>query len=101
MSSTKDRFEDHLAQVEQAVAELESGNLPLEESIRRYELGVKALKECYSILDQAEKKIQQLVRDESGKLDVQPLEPGKDEPEPTAKPGPRRPAAKNEDETPF
>lgn len=109
MSATKDRFEDYLSQVELAVQELESGNLPLEESIKKYELGVKALQQCYKILDSAERKIQELVKDEAGRLELKPLEGGKAEetepqsrparkPAKPAEPPPKRP---HEDEEPF
>lgn len=104
MSNNKERFEDFLAQVEKAVAELEGGNLPLEESIKQYEQGVKALQRCYQILDGAERKIQELVKTEGGKLDVKPFKP--EEAEAPPKPvrnarkepeSPRRAAAEDED----
>ncbi len=108
MSNPKDRFEDHLAQVEKAVQELESGNLPLEESIQRYEQGVKALHRCYQILDNAERKIQELVKTEGGKLEVKPFKPEEAETSPKPARGaarkdadsPRRGSA-GEDDVPF
>lgn len=107
-TSGKDRFEDHLALVESVVRELESGNLPLEESIRKYELGKKALDQCYRILDSAERKIQELTRDEAGQAAAKPFDPVKsDDLEAPAK-GPRkaaRPADPSrrsaDDESPF
>ena len=57
MEKKKEKFEDHLQQVEDAVKNLESGELGLEASLEKYESGMKALKQCYSILEQAEKKI--------------------------------------------
>jgi exodeoxyribonuclease VII small subunit len=68
------KFEDFLKQVEEAVRSLESGNLGLEESIGRYESGMTALKRCYEILEQAEKKIEQLVRQKDGSLGTRPIE---------------------------
>lgn len=62
------KFEDYLRQVEEVVKSLESGKLGLEESIDKYEQGIKALRQCYSILDQAEKKIQVLVKEKDGSL---------------------------------
>ncbi len=64
----KEKFEDHLRQVEEAVKALEGGKLGLEESIERYETGIKALRQCYQILEQAEKKIQLLVKEKDGSL---------------------------------
>lgn len=67
MAAKKETFEDHLRQVEEAVRSLESGKLGLEDSIERYEAGIRAIKECYRILEAAEKKIQLLAREREGK----------------------------------
>ena len=72
----KERFEDHLRQVEEAVKALEGGKLGLEESIEKYETGIKALRQCYAILEQAEKKIQLLVKEKDGSLAAKDFEPG-------------------------
>jgi exodeoxyribonuclease VII small subunit len=71
----KEKFEDHLRQVEEAVKALEGGKLGLEESIEKYETGVKALRQCYAILEQAEKKIQLLVKEKDGSLAAKDFEP--------------------------
>ena len=79
-SPKKEKFEDHLKIVEETVRSLEGGKLGLEESIERYEQGIKALRQCYSILEQAEKKIQMLVKDKDGGLAARDYEPaGTDE----------------------
>lgn len=59
-SSKKERFEDHLKVVEEAIRGLESGNLDLEESLTRYEKGVASLKKCYELLAQAERRLEKL-----------------------------------------
>lgn len=82
----KEKFEDHLRQVEDAVKSLEGGKLGLEESIEKYELGVKALRQCYAILEQAEKKIQLLVKEKDGSLAAKDFEPGAED-----KPGRKKP----------
>ena len=64
----KEKFEDYLRQVEDAVRSLEGGKLQLEESIEKYEMGIRALRQCYLILEQAEKKIQLLVKEKDGSL---------------------------------
>ena len=64
----KEKFEDYLKQVEEAVKSLEGGKLGLEESIGKYEAGIKALKQCTVILEQAEKKIKVLVKEKDGAL---------------------------------
>ncbi len=73
----KEKFEDHLRLVEEAVKTLESGQLGLEASLEKYESGMKALKQCYSILDQAEKKIQLLVKEKDGSLSEKEFKSGK------------------------
>lgn len=66
----KPSFEECLAELEQIVAKIESGEIGLEESISRYEKGIKLLQQCRTILDAAEKKIQLLARGEGEQLAV-------------------------------
>jgi exodeoxyribonuclease VII small subunit len=54
------KFEELVAQVEDALQQLDSGDLPLEEALKRYEEGVAALRSCFGILKKAEKKVQLL-----------------------------------------
>jgi len=75
----KESFETYLSQVEDAVKSLEGGKLKLEESIEKYETGIKALRQCYAILDQAEKKIQLLVKEKDGTLSAKDFEPAGEE----------------------
>src|SRR5581483_5691672 len=75
----KEKFEDYLRQVEETVKSLEGGKLGLEESIEKYETGVKALRQCYSILEQAERKIQLLVKEKDGSLTAKDFEPAGEE----------------------
>jgi len=67
-------FEKSLDTLERIVDELESGHLTLDESLKRYEQGVAAHKECMGILDAAEKRIEELIRRDDGSLDTQPLD---------------------------
>jgi len=71
----KEKFEDYLRQVEETVKSLEGGKLGLEESIEKYETGIKALRQCYGILEQAEKKIQLLVKEKDGSLTAKDFDP--------------------------
>ena len=81
----KKSFEDSMAELEQIIEELETGELSLEESIERYERAYKAVKTCRDMLSTAERKIQLLVETEEGKLEEEPLDPSDedtgDEPE--------------------
>jgi exodeoxyribonuclease VII small subunit len=53
-------FEEALAELEEVVADLEGGELPLAEALERYETGVRRLKQCHQQLAQAERKIELL-----------------------------------------
>jgi len=75
----KESFETYLSQVDDAVKALEGGKLKLEESIEKYETGIKALRQCHAILDQAEKKIQLLVKEKDGTLSAKDFEPAGEE----------------------
>ncbi len=63
-------FEGALARLEQIVAQIEEGEVSLEESIEKYAEGIKLIKQCRTILDGAEKKIQILAEADDGSLAV-------------------------------
>ena len=67
------KFEDCLARLEQIVGKLEAGNLPLEESLTIFEEGVGLARNCSRYLEDAEKRIEVLARDESGTLGARPV----------------------------
>jgi exodeoxyribonuclease VII small subunit len=56
-------FEAAMARLEQIVAELESGKLPLEESLKKFEEGVTLGKTCREFLDRADVRIRTLTAD--------------------------------------
>lgn len=51
-------FEDSLGELQQIVARLEDGSLPLEESMLQFEQGVGLLRQCYQVLEAAEQRIE-------------------------------------------
>src|SRR5262245_35327943 len=55
------KFEQSLAELQQIVAQLEGGSLELEQSLAEFERGVKLLRTCYRVLEEAEQKIELLV----------------------------------------
>ena len=59
-------FEQALQQLEQIVQKLERGELPLEESLRLYEEGIRLSRLCHGKLEQAEGKIEMLMKDARG-----------------------------------
>ena len=54
----KQTFEEALEDLEKIVAQVEQGEIGLEESIDKYEQGMKLIKHCRAILAQAEKRIE-------------------------------------------
>ena len=60
-------FEASLAALEKIVRELERGDLPLEESLKLFEQGVKLSRECQERLNQAERRVEMLLRDTEGR----------------------------------
>ncbi len=56
-------FEQAFAELEDAVHKLESGELPLEESLALYERGQELAAYCAKLLDEAELKVQQVEAD--------------------------------------
>lgn len=67
-------FESQLAALEQIVRELERGDLPLEESLQKFEQGVRLSRECQERLNEAERRIELLLRDGEGRPLVAPLD---------------------------
>jgi len=55
---TKITFEQALTELETIVTDVEQGKISLEESIDKYEQGMKYIQYCRSILEQAEKRIE-------------------------------------------
>lgn len=50
-------FEESMKKLETIVTELENGNLNLDESVKKFEEGMKMAKQCNNILEKTEKKI--------------------------------------------
>lgn len=73
----KNNFEQSLDQLEKIVSELESGDLPLEESLKKFEEGMKLSKLCSQILDETEKKIVMLVKENDGRVSEVPFQDDK------------------------
>jgi len=74
-------FEDDLAALEAIVEALEEGELPLEESLKRFEDGIKLYRRCDKALTDAEKKIEILTKNASGELEARAFDETSGEPE--------------------
>lgn len=71
-SKTPD-FEHSLAQLEAVVERMEQGDLPIEEALKAFEEGVRLTRECQSVLEQSEQKVQ-LLMEEQGELKSRPFQ---------------------------
>ena len=79
MARKKENFEEALRKLEAIVAKMEEGDLPLEESLKAFEEGVKLAKLCTKKLDEAERKVEKLIRDQAGKLQTTPFSEEEDD----------------------
>lgn len=59
-------FEEAMTELQAVVTELEKGTLNLDDSVKKFEEGVKLSKKCNEILEKAEKKINLLVKTDDG-----------------------------------
>jgi len=74
-TATEPTFENAMDRLEAIVEQMESGKLPLEELIVRYEEGMNMVKVCQERLTAAEQKIEIIARDSAGQAVVKPFEP--------------------------
>ena len=68
------KFETALEELEQVVEQLESGDLSLEDALAAFEKGVGLVKLCNQKLTEVEKRVELLVKDKEGKLQLKPFE---------------------------
>jgi len=67
-------FEKAFEELEKAVDELESGGIPLDAALKKYEEGIKLARLCQARLDKAKAKIEILMKEKNGKFNVMPFE---------------------------
>ena len=68
------KFEAALEDLELVVEQLETGELSLEDSLEAFEKGVGLVKYCNQKLDEVEKKVELLVKDKEGTLQLKAFE---------------------------
>ena len=73
-SASGSTFEQDLEKLEALVNDLETGKLPLDEALRRFEAGVGLVRKCEKTLHEAERKIEMLVKGMDGELAAQPFD---------------------------
>ena len=69
----KQTFEKAMEELEEIVHELESVDLPLEKAIKKFEEGVQLAKFCSDKLDETEKRISILLKDQKGQIVEKPF----------------------------
>jgi exodeoxyribonuclease VII small subunit len=72
---SKEKFEDALGKLEKIVSKLEEGDIPLEESLKLFEEGIRLSRLCNHKLDEAEKKVEVLLKGKNGTLRPHPFDP--------------------------
>ncbi len=68
------KFEAALARLEEIVQELEKGDVPLEQSLKLFEEGIKLSRVCNKRLEEAERKVEILLKDKNGHIKAEPFE---------------------------
>ena len=68
-------FEESLKQLETIVAQLERGDLALEDSVKIFEEGMRLSTECKKQLEEAEGKVEILVKRRNGSMEREPFAP--------------------------
>jgi exodeoxyribonuclease VII small subunit len=67
-------FESALKRLEEIVKSLETGDLPLDKSLELFEEGVKLSRFCHARLDEADRKVEILVKKDDGRMEAVPFE---------------------------
>jgi exodeoxyribonuclease VII small subunit len=75
----KKSFESSLKELEQIVEQLESGDLPLERSLELFEQGVNLSRDCQKRLDEAERRVELLLKNPDGSFAKVSLEEAEEE----------------------
>jgi len=68
------KFENAIKELEQIVGQLEDSELPLDDALKLFERGIKLSQLCSTKLDDAEQKVEQLVKGADGSLRPVPFE---------------------------
>ena len=71
----KQAFEQSLARLEEIVRKLESANLPLDDAMKLFEEGMQLSRDCQKQLEQAEARVEILLKKAGGEMAAQPFQP--------------------------
>ncbi|HET6199520.1 MAG TPA: exodeoxyribonuclease VII small subunit [Candidatus Acidoferrales bacterium] len=75
----KGEFEKSLTRLEEVVKRLESTDLSLDEAMKLFEEGVKLSRDCQKQLEEAEGRVEILLRKADGKIQAEPFETNEDD----------------------
>ncbi len=75
----KPEFERSLARLEEIVRKLENTNLSLDDAMKLFEEGVALSRDCQKQLEQAEGRVEVLMKKAGGEMAAEPFEPGADD----------------------
>ncbi len=70
-----DLFEEAMKKLQDLVEKLEKGDLPLEEAMECFSEGIRTAQFCHKKLEEAENKVQMLLKDQQGEWKTAPFEP--------------------------
>ena len=76
---SKKTFEESMSMLEKIVEELETGDLPIEKALKKFEEGIRLSKFCSDTLDETEKKIMALIQNPDGTIAETPFATKTDE----------------------
>jgi exodeoxyribonuclease VII small subunit len=71
----KERFEDALNKLEKIVSKLEDGEIALEDSLKLFEEGIRLSRLCNQKLEEAEKRVEILMKGKNGVIKPRPFDP--------------------------
>jgi exodeoxyribonuclease VII small subunit len=70
---TKPTFEENVKELEEILQQLEHGELPLETALAKFEAGMSLIRLCNQQLDAVDRKVEILLRDETGNFVTRPF----------------------------
>jgi exodeoxyribonuclease VII small subunit len=73
--SKADSFEKNLERLDSIVSQLEDAGLPLEKALQLYEEGMRLSAVCHQQLEEADGRVQVLMKKADGKIVAEPFEP--------------------------
>lgn len=74
MKTTTTTFESALKKLEETVDKLEEGSIPLDEALNTFESGVRWSRECNKFLENAEQRIEIILKNENGEFEQKEFE---------------------------